>query len=159
MALEISFLGDLSCGQICFGNSSGSPCLSLLHRPLSFSVPLETAVTCVFPDENFHLASKSVPHTITVCSTSITQVGIRIIYNFALLSNDVWRISWMNSDCNCWGYWALSANYWAQMIAFKYSSQHTWNKKQLAQLCQWISLLLPMGLKGRGGKTRLHRRR
>lgn len=93
-----------------------------------------------------------VPHTGTVCSTSFMQVRIVIIYNFALLSNDVWRISWMNKDCNCSGYWALSANYWAQMIAFKYSSQRTWNKKQLAQLCQWISLLPPMGLSRRGGR-------
>lgn len=93
MALKVSFLGDLSHRQIYFGNNPGSPRLSLLHRPLSFPVPLETAVTCVFSDVNFHLASKSVPHTITVCSTSVTQVGIRIIYNFALLSNDVWRIS------------------------------------------------------------------
>ena len=93
-----------------------------------------------------------VPHTGTVCSTSITQVCIVIIYNFALLSDDVWWISWMNRDCNCWGYWALSANYWAQMIAFKYSSQRTRNKKQLAQFCQWISLLPPMGLSGRGGR-------
>lgn len=100
-----------------------------------------------------------VPRARTVCSTSVTQVSIIIIYNFALLSNDVWRISWMNSDCNCRGYRALSANYWAQMIAFKYFSRRTWNKKQLAQLCQWISLLLPMGLRGRGSKKPLHQRR
>lgn len=59
----------------------------------------------------------------------------------------------MNSDCNCWGYWALSANYWAQMIAFKYFSQRTGNKKQLAQLCQGISLPPPVGLRGKEAKS------
>lgn len=116
----------------------------------SSSFPFSLKLKClgVFSARNFYSMSHSVPNSITACSTIVAQVSIIIIYNFALPSNDVWRTSWMNSDCNCQGYWASSANYCAQMIALNYSLQHTWNKKQLAQLCQWISLLPPVGLRG-----------
>lgn len=129
--------------------------VSLGHRDCpcttssSFPFPLKLKCLVFFSARNFYSMSRSVPNSITACSTIVAQVSIIIIYNFALPSNDVWRTSWMNSDCNCRGYWASSANYCAQMIALNYSLQHTWNKKQLAQLCQWISLLPPVGLRGR----------
>lgn len=144
----VTFLAGFSEHKISLGSKSGSSGLPLHHK-LFFSVPLEAEVPVFFSARNFYSMSHSVPNSITACSTIVAQVSIIIIYNFALPSNDVWRTSWMNSDCNCRGYWASSANYCAQMIALNYSLQHTWNKKQLAQLCQWISLLPPVGLRGR----------
>lgn len=147
--LGILFLDGFSEHKISLGSKSGSSGLPLRHKPF-FSIPLEAAMPGACSARNFYSVSNSLfLNSITACSTSVAQVSIIIIYNFALPSNDVWRTSWMNSDCNCQGYWASSANYCAQMIALKYSLQHTWNKKQLAQLCQWISLLPPMGLRGR----------